>query len=49
MIEGWVSSYVAIANGELDVVTDTVERIAGHPPLRLEQYLRGRAEAPTSP
>jgi NAD(P)H dehydrogenase (quinone) len=49
MIEGWVSSYVAIANGELDVVTGEVERIAGHPPVRLEDWLRARAAGPTSP
>jgi uncharacterized protein YbjT (DUF2867 family) len=46
-IEGWVSSYVAIANGDLDVVTDTVRRIAGHEPVSLREFLRG--EAPTSP
>ena len=49
MIEGWVTSYVAIANGELDVVTDDLERIAGHPPVRLEDWLRARAAEPTSP
>jgi NAD(P)H dehydrogenase (quinone) len=49
MIEGWVTSYLAIANGELDVVTGDVERIAGHPPLRLEDWLRARAGEPTSP
>jgi NAD(P)H dehydrogenase (quinone) len=49
MIEGWVTSYVAIANGELDVVSDDVERIAGHPPVRLEDWLRAREESPSSP
>ena len=49
MIEGWVTSYLAIANGELDVVSDDVERIAGHPPLRLEDWLRARAAEPSSP
>ena len=49
MIEGWVTSYLAIANGELDVISDDVERIAGHPPLRLEDWLRAREESPTSP
>lgn len=39
-IEGWVSSYVAIANGDLDVVTDVVRRIAGHEPVSLREYLR---------
>jgi len=49
MIEGWVTSYLAIANGELDVVSDDVERIAGHPPLRLEDWLTARAAEPSSP
>ena len=49
MIEGWVTSYLAIANGELDVVSDDVERIAGHRPLRLEDWLRGREAEPSSP
>lgn len=38
-IEGWVSSYLAIANGELAMVSDTVERLAGHAPLDLESFL----------
>src|SRR3954470_10210792 len=38
-VEGWVTTYLAIARGELDVVTDTVERLAGHPPRTLEQLL----------
>lgn len=41
-VEGWVSSYAAIAAGELDVVSDHVQRIAGHPPRRLEDLLRSR-------
>jgi NAD(P)H dehydrogenase (quinone) len=38
-IEGWVTSYAAIAAGELDVVTDAVQRIAGHPPISLSELL----------
>jgi NAD(P)H dehydrogenase (quinone) len=38
-VEGWVSSYAAIAAGELDQVTDTVERVAGHPPIGLAELL----------
>lgn len=41
-VEGWVSSYAAIAAGELDVVTDRVQRIAGRPAMRLEDLLRTR-------
>lgn len=38
-VEGWVSSYLAVRAGELDVVTDTVERLAGHPPQALPEFL----------
>jgi NAD(P)H dehydrogenase (quinone) len=48
-IEGWVASYLAIARGELDLVTDDVQMLAGHPPVSLEDWLRSRAEAPSSP
>jgi uncharacterized protein YbjT (DUF2867 family) len=30
-VDGWVSSYRAIAVGDLDVVSDVVEQVAGHP------------------
>ncbi|HEX6920060.1 MAG TPA: NmrA family NAD(P)-binding protein [Actinomycetes bacterium] len=30
-VEGWVTSYAAIATGEMDVVSDTVRQVAGHP------------------
>jgi uncharacterized protein YbjT (DUF2867 family) len=40
VIEGWVTTYAAIAAGELDGVTDTVERLAGHPPYTVEHWLR---------
>jgi NAD(P)H dehydrogenase (quinone) len=38
-IEGWVSSYLAIGDGSLDVRTDVVERLTGHAPQTLEQCL----------
>ena len=40
MIEAWISTYTAVAEGELDGPTDTVERITGHPPIDLEEMLR---------
>ncbi|HSM44578.1 MAG TPA: SDR family oxidoreductase [Acidimicrobiia bacterium] len=43
-IEGWVSSYLAIANGELATVSDTVERLTGHPPMDLESFLSAHPE-----
>ncbi len=38
-IAGWVSSYLAIANGELSTVSDTVTRLTGHPPIDVESLL----------
>jgi uncharacterized protein YbjT (DUF2867 family) len=38
-VEAWISSYVAIANGELEGVSDGVERLAGHPPTSLRDWL----------
>lgn len=38
-IKGWVTSYRAIALGDMAVVTDTVERITGHPPMSLRAFL----------
>lgn len=38
-VDGWVSSYAAIAAGELNIVSDVVERIAGHPATHFREYL----------
>jgi NAD(P)H dehydrogenase (quinone) len=38
-VEGWVTTYLAVARGEMDVVTDHVERLAGHPPLSLAEFV----------
>ncbi len=38
-VEGWVTSYAAVATGEMDVVSDAVQRVTGHPPLSLEGFL----------
>lgn len=37
-IKGWVTSDRAVALGEIAVVTDTVERIAGHRPISLRSF-----------
>ena len=44
-IEGWVTSYAAVAEGELDVVTDTVARLTGHEPLTLPEFLEAHPES----
>ncbi len=38
-IDGWVTSYSAIAAGEFDVLSDTVERFTGHQPITLKAFL----------
>ncbi|MGB1582175.1 MAG: SDR family oxidoreductase [Solirubrobacterales bacterium] len=44
-VEGWVSSYLAIAAGEMDVVTDVVKELTGHDPLSLDSYLADNPES----
>lgn len=44
-VEGWVTTYAAIANGELDVVSDTVGRLTGHSPMSLAEFLRKHPES----
>lgn len=44
-VEGWVSSYAAIAEGEFDVVSEAVQDIAGHPPMTLEAYVQAYPES----
>lgn len=43
-VEGWVTSYAAIAAGEMDVVSDTTSKLAGHPPITLANFLRRHPE-----
>ena len=38
-VAGWISTYTAIAAGEFDVVTDDVERLTGHPPVSVREFL----------
>jgi NAD(P)H dehydrogenase (quinone) len=44
-VDGWVTSYVAIGTGEMDVVSDVVPRIAGHPAQDLPAWLRANPDA----
>ena len=43
-IEGWVTSYLAIAAGELARVTDAVATLAGHPARTVAEHLRSHPE-----
>jgi NAD(P)H dehydrogenase (quinone) len=38
-VEGWFTSYTAVATGEMDVVSDAVETITGRPAQDLESFL----------
>lgn len=44
-IEGWITTYVAIAEGELEEVTSTVKDLTGHEPRRLEEFLEQHPES----
>ena len=41
-LDAWVSTYTAIRDGEVAVVTDDVRRLTGRPPRSLEDVLAGR-------
>ena len=44
LVEAWISTYTAIAAGELATVTDTVARLAGHEPQTLAEYVRAHPD-----
>ena len=44
-VEGWVTSYLAIGNGEMDVVSDAVPRLTGHEATNLETFLKAHPES----
>jgi NAD(P)H dehydrogenase (quinone) len=43
-VDAWVSTYTAVAAGELDGATDDVERLTGRRPMSLREYLEARRE-----
>src|SRR4051812_12484405 len=43
-IEGWVTSYLAIAAGELATVSDVVPALTGHPATTVAEHLRRHPE-----
>jgi NAD(P)H dehydrogenase (quinone) len=44
-VEGWVTSYAAIAAGEMDVVSDAVSELTGHAPMTLADFLSRHPES----
>jgi NAD(P)H dehydrogenase (quinone) len=43
--DGWITSYVAVGTGEMDVVTDAVQRIAGHAAQDLPDWLAANPDS----
>lgn len=44
-VDGWVSTYVAIANGDLERVTQDVPELTGHPATSFTDFLRVHPES----
>jgi NAD(P)H dehydrogenase (quinone) len=44
-VDGWVSTYTAIANGDLERVSGDLEVLTGHPPMRLADFLAGNPDS----
>jgi uncharacterized protein YbjT (DUF2867 family) len=44
-VEGRISSYVAVAEGELDVLTDAVPALTGHEAMSLPEFLEANPES----
>ncbi|HLJ68362.1 MAG TPA: SDR family oxidoreductase [Chloroflexota bacterium] len=44
-VEGWISSYLAIASGEMGPASDIVAQLTGHPAQTLREYLRDHPES----
>jgi NAD(P)H dehydrogenase (quinone) len=44
-IDGWVTSYVAIGTGEMDVVSDAVQQLTGRPAVGLAEWLAANPAA----
>jgi uncharacterized protein YbjT (DUF2867 family) len=45
-VEGWVTSYAAIAAGEIAKVSDDVRKLTGHEPIGLAEFLRRSSPRP---
>jgi NAD(P)H dehydrogenase (quinone) len=44
-IEGWLTSYAAIAAGDFEQVSGDVERLTGRKPITLDEFLRGHPDS----
>lgn len=44
-VEAWVSTYIAIADEEFDVMTESTELLSGHPPMSFERWATDHPES----
>jgi NAD(P)H dehydrogenase (quinone) len=49
LVDAWVSTYTAIAAGELAAVSDAVPRLTGRPATSVAELLKRQAATPTAP
>ena len=47
-VEGWISTYTAIAAGEMDAVTDDVKQLTGRDPVQVTEFLNRLARSTTT-
>jgi uncharacterized protein YbjT (DUF2867 family) len=45
LVEAWVSTYIAIADEEFDLMTESVEVLTGHPPMSFERWATDHPES----
>jgi NAD(P)H dehydrogenase (quinone) len=45
LLDGWISTYTAVKNGEVASVSPDVQRLTGHPARTLEQYFADHPES----
>ena len=45
MVEAWISTYTAVANGELSLISDDIPRLTGHPAHTLRDFLGDHPES----
>jgi uncharacterized protein YbjT (DUF2867 family) len=45
-VEAWISTYTAVAAGELSAISDTVARLTGHEPITLAEFIRAGDRPP---
>jgi hypothetical protein len=43
-VDGWVTTYTAIATGELDILSPAVREVTGREPMSLRGLLEARPE-----